>query len=157
MNTKATDPYLADFRGSFLNLLRWPQLDAFWDTLRQQANVGWYVYAVGEAPPEQPLDPSQLETFITEIDALLRREHDKDYCGIVYVDDPKAPRFVKIYDPNNLGVVCGYSDNPPLPGWTLSLTPPCNLPAAFPAPAARRRWWQRLWSTEQAKTRHRPQ
>jgi hypothetical protein len=30
MNTKATDPYLADFRGSFLNLLRWWQ--RLWST-----------------------------------------------------------------------------------------------------------------------------
>lgn len=138
--------YLVRFRGSFVNLLRWPQLDTLWNTLRTQNSKQWYVYAVGEATPAQPLDTAQLERFISEIDALLRREHAEDYCGIVYVDQPKDPGFIKIYDPNNLGVVCGFSDNPPLPGWVLSLIPPCDLQQAFPPPAVRRRWWRRLFS-----------
>ena len=87
----------------------------------------------------------QLQRFITEIDALLRREHDEDYCGIVYADDPSAPGMIKIYDPNNLGKVCGYSANPPLPGWVLSRLPPADLQAAQVQPAGRRRWWQRLF------------
>ena len=47
--------------------------------------------------------------FVTEIDRLLRQDHAEDYCGIVYADDLQQPRFIKIYDPNNLGVSCGYS------------------------------------------------
>ena len=85
-----------------------------------------------------------MESFVTEIDKLLRKEHDEDYCGIVYADAPSAPTFIKIYDPNNLGVSCGYSDNPPLPGWVMSLIPPVDLPAAQ-APKARRHWWQQLF------------
>lgn len=138
-------PFLERFRGSFINLLRWPQLDSLWNTLRQQADAGWYAYAIGETPPAAPLEAGELDAFIREIDTLLRREHDEDYCGIVYADKPDAPRMVKIYDPNNLGVTCGFSAAPPLPGWILSLDPPCDLPAAMPAPAGRRRWWQRLW------------
>ncbi|MCK7500047.1 MAG: hypothetical protein MZW92_64195 [Comamonadaceae bacterium] len=39
-------------------------------------------------------------------DDLLRKEHREDYCGIVYADDLRpADACVKIYDPNNLGVV----------------------------------------------------
>lgn len=142
---EADNPYLAAFRGSFTGMLRWPQLDALWQTLREQADKPWYIYAVGEPVPEQPASREQLDTFIREIDALLRKEHDEDYCGIVYVDDPADPAFIKIYDPNNLGVVCGYSENPPLPGWTLSLLPPVDLPTALPPPGNRRRWWQRLF------------
>ncbi|MGD8575764.1 MAG: hypothetical protein PVG13_01630, partial [Thiohalophilus sp.] len=124
----------------------WPQLDTLWETLREQPKA-WYIYAVGEMPPEKPVDAQQLNTFINEIDALLRQEHDEDYCGIVYVDKPSDPGFIKIYDPNNLGVSCGYSDNPPLPGWVLSLIPPVDLPAALPPPGNRRRWWQRLFAS----------
>ncbi|MDE2089486.1 MAG: hypothetical protein KGJ12_05645 [Gammaproteobacteria bacterium] len=138
-------PYLEKFNGSFQGVLRWPQLDALWDVLRRRADCGWYVYAVGETPPATPADARQLITYLGEIDPLLRKEHGQDYCGIVYVDDPADPTFVKIYDPNNLGVVCGYSEHPPLPGWTLSLLPPVDLPAALPAPANRRRWWRRLF------------
>lgn len=140
-----TDPYLTAFRGGFVNLLRWPQLDALWDTLKQQADAGWYIYAIGETPPTATASALELTAFAEEIDALLRREHQEEYCGIVYVDDPAAPRFIKIYDPHNLGVVCGFSEAPPLPGWTLSLDPPSDLPHAFPPPGNRRRWWQRLW------------
>jgi hypothetical protein len=126
-------------------MMRWPQLDTLWQTLSQQAEAGWYAYAIGETPPTEPLSAAELENFIKEIDALLRREHEEDYCGIVYVDEPSQPRLIKIYDPNNLGVACGFSEAPPLPGWTLSLDAPCDLEQALPPPANRRRWWQRLW------------
>ncbi len=136
-------PYLAAFRGSFTSALRWPQLDALWERLRA-APDGWFVYAIGEPPPDTVVDADALLRFIDEIDQLLRKEHDEDYCGIVYADRPDAPTMVKIYDPNNLGVSCGYSDNPPLPGWVLSRIAPVDLEAAR-QPAGRRRWWQRLF------------
>jgi hypothetical protein len=41
-------------------------------------------------------------------------------------------------------VSCGYSDNPPLPGWILSRIAPADLQAAA-LPGNRRRWWQRLF------------
>jgi hypothetical protein len=143
--TPNQDPYLSAFRGRFTSALRWPQLDALWQRLRERADAGWYLYAIGEAPPQQPAAAEELSRFIGEIDQLLRREHDEDFCGIVYADSLDAPSFVKIYDPNNLGVVCGFSDNPPLPGWTLSLLPPVDLPVATASPAGRQRWWRRLF------------
>jgi hypothetical protein len=142
-----TSPYLNAFRGSFVSALRWPQLDALWDVLRADAGGGWYVYAVGEQPPQAPASAERLRAFITEVDALLRREHDEDYCGIVYADDLQRPAFVKIFDPGNLGVSCGYSTRPPLPGWTLSKIRPLDLPSAMPQPGARRRWWQSLFGS----------
>jgi len=146
MTDTATDPFVEAFRGSFAGILRWPQLDALWDTLRQHADQGWYIYAVGEAPPDEPVEAAQLDKFIREIDALLRQEHDEDYCGIVYADDREDPGFIKIFDPDNLGVSCGFSEAPPLPGWILSRIPPSDLPAALPPPGKRRRWWQKLFS-----------
>ncbi|NEV62971.1 hypothetical protein [Thiorhodococcus minor] len=138
------DPFLQAFRGSFTSALRWPQLDALWEGVRARADAGWYLYAVGELPPSAPAERDQVLAFVAEIDALLRAEHDEDYCGIVYADDPCAPRLIKIYDPNNLGVSCGFSDNPPLPGWVMSLLPPCDLPATRP-PRGRQRWWRRIF------------
>ncbi len=139
----AENPYLTAFRGSFTSALRWAQLDALWERVRAQP-TGWYVYAVGEAPPDSPAGADELLRFVDEIDDLLRREHDEDYCGIVYADDRRSPAMIKIYDPHNLGVTCGYSDNPPLPGWVLSRLAPVDLQAARQT-AGRRRWWQRLF------------
>lgn len=93
MNRPEPDPFLTQFHGSFASMLRRPQLDTLWETLRQQADNGWYVYAIGEILPEQPLDAGKLLIFIDEINTLLHQEHAEDYCGIVYVDQPKAPRL----------------------------------------------------------------
>lgn len=135
--------YLSAFRGSFTSTLRWHHLDALWESVRDSPH-GWFIYAVGEPPPSVAANEALLLRFIDEINELLRREHTEDYCGIVYADDLEAPSMIKVYDPNNLGVSCGYSDNPPLPGWVLSRLPPMDLQAAAQT-ASRRRWWQRLF------------
>ncbi|KPK37407.1 MAG: hypothetical protein AMJ69_11645 [Gammaproteobacteria bacterium SG8_47] len=137
--------FLTAFRGGFVNMLRWHELDALWQRLRAGADEGWYVYAVGETPPRAPLARERFGQVLGEIDALLRREHQEDYCGIVYADDRNNPTLVKIYDPNNLGSSCGTGlMPPPLPGWVISRAVPADLKAAFPPPGNRRRWWQRL-------------
>ena len=144
MNDQAQ--FLTAYRGGFTNMLRWEELDTLWNTIRSRADQGWYIYPVGEAPPQTPSSGAQVDRFLSEIDALLHREHDEDYCGIVYADDREQPRFVKIYDPNNLGSVCGSSAAPPFPGWILSLLAPVDLQVAFPPPGNRRRWWRRLFA-----------
>ncbi len=136
--------YLRAYRGRLVGVMRWPDLDRLWERLRASP-AGWYVYAVGEPPPTVVATPERLAEFVEAVDRLLRTEHDEDYCGIVYADDPERPAFVKIYDPNNLGAVCGTSGVPTLPGWTLSRVAPVDLPSAFPPPAGRRRWWRRLF------------
>jgi len=145
MQTASVQNYLDAFRGRFTSVMRWHQLDDFWTVLRKRAGKGWYIYAVGEQPPEAASSEDQLLTFIDEVDSLLRKEHDEDYCGIVYVDDKESPDFIKIFDPNNLGVSCGFSDNPPLPGWILSRIPPVELEQALNPPGNRRRWWRRIF------------
>lgn len=140
-----SDAFLTAFRGSFTSALRWQHLDALWERLRERADAGWYLYALGETPPATPADAAGVLSFIREIDQLLRAEHKENYCGIVYADDLATPRFIKIYDPHNLGVSCGYSDNPPLPGWVMSLIPPVDLPSTRVLPQSRRRWWRRLF------------
>lgn len=145
MNDLTNQPYLKAFRGSFTGIRKWEDLDTFWNTLREKADQNWFIYAIGEPVADQPVTKDQLYLFIKEIDILLRREHQEEYCGIVYVDDKNNPSFIKIYDPNNLGVVCGFSDNPPLPGWTISHLQPVELNQDTFLPNNRKRWWQRLF------------
>jgi len=139
--------FMTAFRGSFISALRWHHLDSLWEVMKGQPEDGWYVYALGEKPPEESISREQLHNFLDEINNLLRKEHDEDYCGIVYADNLADPAFIKIYDPNNLGVSCGYSDNPPLPGWVLSKLKPCDIPANQILPGNRKRWWRRLFET----------
>lgn len=139
----AVHPYLQAFRGTFSGVLRWHQLDQLWANVLGDGKA-WFVYAVGETPPTTPLGGAALQHVIQELDALLRRDHNEDYCGIVYADNMANPTFIKVFDPNNLGSACGSSGNPPLPGWILSHMQPIDLPAALPPPNNRRRWWQRL-------------
>ena len=143
---KTESDFYSRYRGGFVGLLRWPQLDNFWQVLRSRQDENWYIYAIGEALPEQPVTSEQLDTFVSEIDILLRKEHQEDYCGVVYVDDKTEPTFIKIYDPNNLGVVCGFSDNPPLPGWIITLIKPELLDENTFLTQSRKRWWRRLFS-----------
>ncbi len=132
MNAPPTDFYSA-FRGHFSGVLAWTDLDALWTLIADRAADGWYIYRPGGEVPQSTASASEVRTFLGEIGARLRREHAEDYCGIVYADSRHDPKLVKIFDPNNLGVVCGSSDNPPLPGWILSRIPP----AVLPRPASR--------------------
>ena len=145
MDTNNT-PYYQAFSGYFNGILRWQQLDELWDVLRTDASETWFIYAVGETPPQACSPYRDVDIFINEIDQLLRHEHDEDYCGVVYVDDAKQPRFIKIFDPNNLGTSCGTGLAPPLPAWILSKIPPIDLPAALPQTQSRKRWWERLFN-----------
>jgi hypothetical protein len=145
MESSDDSPFLRAFRGSFIGALRWHQLDGLWGALHRRADAGWYIYTVNEAPPREAASPEQLGAFIQEMDALLRRQHTEDYCGIVYADSLETPSFVKIYDPTHLGAVCGCSASPPLPGWVLSLLAPLDLTATLPFRSVHKRWWRRLF------------
>lgn len=146
MDMSVKEAYISAFRGNFTSTMRWPDLDDFWGTLKNHADDNWYIYAVGEIPPDDTSSKAHLLSFIDEIDTLLHQEHDEDYCGIVYVDNKETPEFIKIFDPNNLGVTCGFSDNPPLPGWILSKIQPVEIEAALNPPKNRQRWWQQIFN-----------
>jgi hypothetical protein len=146
VTSKSSPPdFISAYRGQFTGILQWDQLDQLWATLKRSPD-DWYVYTVDDSVPEIPASRRELARFVDEIDALLHREHEEDYCGIVYVDDKTHPRLVKIYDPKNLGVVCGFSDNPPSPGWILSTVKPRALQEMQPAPGNRKRWWRGIWN-----------
>jgi hypothetical protein len=129
-------------RGILYSLLTWQQLSEFWARIDPAA--GWYLYAVGETAPDTHAQTAQVKAFIRQIDELLRRDHEEDYCGIVYADDLQHPSLVKIYDPHHLGSSCGSSKTTPLPGWIISRMPPTEIQSKTTVPANRKRWWQAL-------------
>jgi hypothetical protein len=55
------------------------------------------------------------------------------------------PGMVKIFDPHNLGASCGSCGHTVMPRWVLSRIKPVPLEDSMPLPAARKRWWQRLF------------
>ncbi|WP_087446612.1 hypothetical protein [Sulfuriferula sp. AH1] len=125
--------------GLLYSLLSWDQLTAFWP--RVDVNAGWYLYAVGQNVPDAPASGQQVSDFIQQIDALLRKEHEEKYCGIVYADDLQSPQFIVIYDPHHLGVSCGSSKDRVLPGWVMSQVAPTDLQPRI-VPNNRKRWWE---------------
>jgi len=133
------------FNGTLYSILSWDRLGQFWSGLDKGA--GWYLYALGETRPESVADAAHVEAFVREIDTLLRREHDEEYCGIVYADNLDMPTLIKIYDPNHLGVSCGSSHQRILPGWVMSRVPPSDLAPSHHIPQNRKRWWQSLLDT----------
>jgi hypothetical protein len=141
--------YQQCFQGSFTSALRWPQLDALWETLKQQSE-GWYIYFVGKDLPDTIADKDSLIHFIEEIDQLLHKEHQHDYCGIVYSDDFKNPSMIKIFDPKHLGSSCGSSGQIVPPRWVLSKIPPDLIEDNAPVPMNRQRWWQHIWQAPTA-------
>jgi len=137
------ETFAARMNGQFWGILQWSQLDALWARIKAEP-AGWYASLAGEAPPETPLSAEALARLVDEVDALLRREHEYDYCGIVYADDPARPEIVKIFDPNNLGSSCGSCGYKIPPRWVLSRVKPERIEDDAPLPGARRRWWQRI-------------
>ena len=146
--TQLKQPFMEKYQGKLIGVLRWEQLDELWQTIQSGITDSWYIYHIGDAPPEAVCSAEKLHQFIKEIDKLLKHDHDHDYCGIVYVDDKTNPAFIKIYDPNNLGHVCGSSGGtpPPLPGWILSQSQPIDLEAAIAPTGSRNRWWQTIFN-----------
>lgn len=143
---EADESFCTAFRGEFKGVMKWTDLDHFWEVVRARAAAGWYLYAVGDAVPRSIATVEQVNRFVYEIDALLRREHEEEYCGIVYVDSMTEPAMIKIFDPHHLGSQCGFSDHPPLPGWVMSLLPPSDLREPRTLPGNRKRWWRRMWA-----------
>jgi len=140
-----SDAFLNALNGVLYSLMQWDQLSSFWQKVDPAA--GWYLYALGEAVPQSKADATHVKQFIQNIDDLLRKEHDEDYCGIVYADDLEQPTFIKIYDPNHLGSSCGSSKTAVLPGWVMSQMPPTELTPSWIVPQSRKRWWQNLLSS----------
>jgi hypothetical protein len=143
MTAKMQTEFHERFWGSFTGVLQWSDLDTLWAQVRGTAE-GWYVYDLEEPPPAIPLPAARLNDFLSTLNALLRREHEYDYCGIVYVDDLDCPTLIKVYHPGHLGAVCGSSGDKVLPRWVLSRTRPTSMQERGRG-NERLAWWQHWW------------
>ena len=141
-----TDNFAARMKGRFYGLLQWSDLDKLWARVRAKPE-GWYASLTGHEPPVAAMTADELNKFITEIDALLRREHDYNYCGVVYVDEPETPTLLKIFDPHNMGSGCRVGGEPIAPLWVLSRIQPTLMVNSAPLSNSRHRWWQSLFGT----------
>jgi hypothetical protein len=126
-------------KGTFSGILQWRQLDDLWARVKCGT---WYIYQLGEELPTTALNGDELARRINALDGLLRREHEYNYCGIVYADNIDLPTLIKVYDPSNIGSSCSRSDTPSPPGWILSVEPPALIAIQAPTPNNRKRWWQ---------------
>lgn len=139
-----TQDFSTRMNGTFHGMLQWADLDALWARVRAEPE-GWYISLAGIEPAQQTMTASALDTFIGEVDSLLRRDHEYHYCGIVYADDPEHPALIKIYDPHNLGSACGSGGVRIPPRWVLSRMPPTLIVDEAPLPNSRLRWWQKIF------------
>lgn len=148
MNAAIESDFHKTYNGYLKSILKWDDLDRLFETVvNSSSSTQWYIYATGESCPDKTSSNDELKTFTTAITNLLKQEHHHDYCGIVYTDNIDNPSMIKVYDPNNLGSVCGSSSlPPPLPGWVLSTSQPDVLDKQEITPANRKRWWQSLFS-----------
>ena len=136
--------FAARMNGKFYGVLQWSDLDTLWGRVRAQPE-GWYASLTGEPPPAQAMSAEELGKFVSEIDALLHKEHEYDYCGVVYVDEPASPTLLKIFDPHNMGSGCRVGGPPIPPLWVLSRIQPTQMHNDTPLTNSRRRWWQNLF------------
>ena len=134
------DDFEQSLSGRFENMLSWAQLDALWDKVNSSTGK-WYLYEIGMDVPETPLSDKELAIEIKNLDEILRANHDHDYCGIVYADNPDAPTLIKIYGPKNLGASCGSSGSKVWPRWVLSNAQPSAVGVALDG-GGKPKWWQ---------------
>jgi hypothetical protein len=139
-----TSKFYEHYRGYFGGVLHWQQLDELWLNVRKNPQ-GWYAYFINENLPENSLSVSELEKFIIEVDTLLHRDHEHDYCGIVYADSKEQPQMIKIFDPNNLGSSCGSCGKVIPPRWLLTKIKPEHINDDSVVPANRKRWWDKIF------------
>lgn len=134
--------YIETYNGRMSGVLRWPQLDALWQTL--DTGDGWYLYEVGGDLPDASISDDQLQQAVKEMDAFLREQHDEHYCGVVYTDSIQNPSLLKIYHPKKMGASCGSSGAIVLPKWTLSQHPPIDLVEWALERDRKPAWWKHM-------------
>ena len=134
------------FNGKFYGVLRWQQLNHIWDVVKSDEAESRYIYEINESTPETATKNNDLTLKIEQIDLHLRKEHDEDYCGIVYADNLENPEFIKVFDPENLGTSCSIAKTPPLPKWIISKVKPQVLTLKKEDTNKPKRWIGKLFS-----------
>ena len=128
------------FRGKFSGILDWERFDAFWQRLTD-APEGWFVFDPEGEAPTAPISAKGFAEFLDQARPVLEARRRLGHCGVIYVDDPAAPNFVKMFDPVNMGSSCSVGGAPVLPKWVLSRMQPDALPKPD---TARPGFWSRV-------------
>lgn len=134
------------FKGKFYGVLQWKQLDHIWDVVKSDKADSWFIYEVNLTPPSSTIKQLDIALEINKIDHYLRKEHNEDYCGIVYADDLESPEFIKVFNPKSLGSSCSIAKTPPLPKWIISKVKPQDLTLAKEQTNKPKRWLGNLFS-----------
>lgn len=128
------------YSGRFAGLLKWEDADALFARLAASGG-DWFVFDPAGDAPTAPVD--DLAAALAEARACLDQVRSRSYCGAVFVDDPAAPAFVKVFDPYQMGGACGGSAERVLPRWIFSRLAPDPLPL-LPDPAEKKGLLARL-------------
>ncbi|SMM98775.1 hypothetical protein SPONN_2812 [uncultured Candidatus Thioglobus sp.] len=123
--------YLAHFQGRFIGITQWDDFNALMEKLISEPADDWYLYDTTTSIPKDTLSADALIEQLIAIKTLIKIEHQKRYCGIMYVDDLENQNFIKIFHPNNLGKSCGSREHPPIPQWLLSKIKPVDVVEKF--------------------------
>ena len=107
---------------------------------------GWYIYEVNRSVPDSVTQNNNVAIKIEQIDQHLRKEHEEDYCGIVYADNLDNPEFIKVFDPKSIGTSCSIAKTPPLPKWIISKIKPQQLTQQIEATNKTKRWLGNLFA-----------
>lgn len=113
------------YAGRFVGVLGWKDFDALWAHLAASGGE-WFVFdPTGEAPEGPEAD---FGGVLAEARACVEQVRNRSYCGAVFTDSSDAPSFVKVFDPYQMGAVCGTSGERVLPRWIFSRIAPDALP-----------------------------
>lgn len=121
-------PFWVKFNSRYIGLLNWADVDQLWEVLLASPH-DWYIFDMESDLPEKTLDETEFESFLRDTLTFLHKRQQGSHCGFVYADDRQHPEFVKIFDPQKMGVSCGGSGARVYPRWTLSqIVPDLPLP-----------------------------
>ncbi len=81
-------------------------------------------------------------TLVYALNQSLHREHDEDYCGVVYTDSFETPRLIIVFDPNNLSVFCCIVTPALLSSWIISKM--CQKNYSIKIQGVGNRWWETI-------------
>ena len=119
------------YQGRAAGLINWKDVDALWPLLSKQPE-GWFVYDLETGPPAAPTPAQEFAAFLPEAEDLVNTRRDRSHSGAIYLDSREAPRFIKIFDPANMGTSCGGGHEMIFPRYILSKVKPDPRPTPVP-------------------------
>ncbi|MDU8927757.1 hypothetical protein RXV86_10210 [Alisedimentitalea sp. MJ-SS2] len=127
-------PYWNAFQGKLHGFPMWQMLDRFWPVLEASGGE-WFIHDLeSDAVPDTTASAEELATLLKSVAEMYEPARSRSFCGVVFVDDLKAPGFVKLFDPWKMGASCGSSGERTLPRYVLSRIKPDSLPVANEEP-----------------------